>query len=431
MSQPSAEALLARRKQSLGPAYRLFYEKPFHPVRGKGVWLYDEQGKPYLDAYNNVPSVGHCHPHVVEAIARQASTLNTHTRYLDSSILEYAEKLLATVPTELNQLMLTCTGSEANDLALRIAQAYTGGTGVIITEFAYHGVTSALAQLSPSLGANNRIGEHVFMIAAPDSYRLQGQELAAFFQKQVAQALERMKQKGIKPAALLVDSIFSSDGVFADPKGFLQPAVKAIRQAGGVFIADEVQAGLGRTGDSMWGVLRHGVVPDLLTMGKPMGNGHPLAGLMAKSELLEAFSQQTRYFNTFGGNPVSCAAGIAVLEVVEREGLQKRAQEVGDYLKTSLHQLAQTYPLIGDIRGAGLFLGVELVTDRKNKTPASNDAMRLVNDLRENGVLISTSGPRGNVLKIRPPLVFSMENVDFLCERLNNALSDMTTHNKH
>lgn len=419
----SEEMLIVRRNASLGSAYRLFYEKPFHPVRGEGVWLYDEQGRPFLDAYNNVPSVGHCHPHVVDAITRQARILNTHTRYLDSTILDYAEQLLSTVPKELSQLMLTCTGSEANDLALRIANAYTGGTGVIVTEFAYHGVTTALAQLSPSLGVNNRIGEHVFMVAAPDTYRTGQENIGEFFQQHVLEALERMKQKGIKPAALLVDTVFSSDGVFTEPKFFLKPAVQTIRAAGGVFIADEVQAGLGRTGDSMWGVLRHGVVPDILTMGKPMGNGHPLAGLMVKPELAEKFSQQARYFNTFGGNPVSCAAGIAVLEVVEQEKLISRAKEVGNYLKKSLYKLASKHNLIGDIRGTGLFLGVELVTDGLTKNPASAEATRIVNDLRENGVLISTSGPLGNVLKIRPPLVFSMKNVDFLCDRLEQALS--------
>ncbi|RYY69270.1 MAG: aminotransferase class III-fold pyridoxal phosphate-dependent enzyme, partial [Comamonadaceae bacterium] len=325
------QALMERRARVLGPAYRLFYETPLHPVRGEGVWLYDADGKRYLDAYNNVASVGHCHPHVVEAIARQAGILNTHTRYLHEGVLDYAERLLATMPSELAHAMFTCTGSEANDLAMRIARAHTKAEGLIITRFAYHGVTSAIAAASPSLGKFVQLGDSVRTVPAPDSYRIAPSDMGPAFAAGVREAIADLKAKGMRPAALLVDTSFSSDGIFTDPPGFLLEAVEAVREAGGVFIADEVQAGLGRTGDAMWGFQRHGVVPDIVTMGKPLGAGHPLAGIAIHPAVLAAFGRECRYFNTFGGNPVSMAAGMAVLDVVEREGLVANAQRVGAY----------------------------------------------------------------------------------------------------
>ena len=267
---PEDEARIARRARLLGPAYRLFYETPVHFVRGEGVWLYDADGQRYLDCYNNVASLGHCHPHVVAATARQSAIYASHTRYLNDIVLDYAEHLLATFPAELCHVMFTCTGSEANDLALRIAFAHTGGTGVIVTENAYHGVTLATASLSPSLGAGVPLGAHVRTVPAPTD--------AASFAADVQAAIADLTRHGIQPAALLVDTIFSSDGVHADPPGFLKPAAEAIRAAGGLFIADEVQPGFARTGEAMWGFQRHGLIPDMVSMGKPMGNGYPVAG---------------------------------------------------------------------------------------------------------------------------------------------------------
>lgn len=412
----STRDLIARRKRLLGPAYRLFYEQPVQLVRGEGVWLYDPGGRPYLDAYNNVASVGHCHPHVVDAIARQAAVLNTHTRYLHETVLDFAEKLLATFPGEIGHVMFTCTGSEANDLALRVARTCTGGTGFIVTETAYHGVTSALAELSPSLGLPAAKDGHVRLVPAP---RAAGDDTGDIFARHVRDALDGLKQCGIHPAGLLVDTIFSSDGVFADPPGFLRPAVEAVRAAGGLFIADEVQPGFGRTGEQMWGFARHGLVPDLVTMGKPMGNGHPVAGMAARPELLKEFGARSRYFNTFGGNPVSAAAGIAVLEVIEREGLIENARRTGAYLSERLRRLQVKHALIAEVRGAGLFIGVEL---RRDGVPATRETARIVNMLRERRVLISAAGPHGNVLKIRPPLVFGTEHADLLVESLDQAL---------
>ncbi|SAK48181.1 class III aminotransferase [Caballeronia pedi] len=413
-------ALLARRQRVLGPSYKLFYEEPIHLVRAEGVYMYDSQGNRYLDVYNNVPSVGHCHPHVVEAITKQVATLNTHTRYLHELILTYAEKLIGTFPSELSNVMFTCTGSETSDLALRVARNFTGGTGVIVTETAYHGITSAVSEISPSLGDNVPLGQHVRTVPAPDPLRGGGEDVGATFAKNVQAAIDDLNRHGIRVAALIVDTIFSSDGVYADPAGFLAPAVEAVRRAGGVFIADEVQPGFGRTGDAMWGFMRHGVVADLVIMGKPMGNGLPIAGLIAKPEVLQDFALKARYFNTFGGNPVCCAAGLAVLEVMEREQLMQNAKTTGSYMKQGLAELSKRYPSIGQVRGAGFFMGVDLVKDRETQEPDPDFAIRLVNGLRKRFVLIGASGPEGHVLKIRPPLPFSRENAD----QFLNAMED-------
>ncbi|MCV9877544.1 aspartate aminotransferase family protein [Brenneria izbisi] len=409
--------LLFRRQRVLGSGYRLFYEQPLQVARGEGVWLFDHLGNRYLDVYNNVASVGHCHPAVVEAIARQSATLNTHTRYLHEAIVEFAEELLREFPPELNNVMFTCTGSEANDLALRVARHVTGGSGVLVTRWAYHGVTSALAELSPSLGGGVPRGKHVRLIAAPDQYRHPGEFIAS-----IRAALAEMEQEGIRPAALLMDTIFSSDGVFCAPQGEMAQAAALIRQAGGLFIADEVQPGFGRTGETMWGFARHGVVPDLVSLGKPMGNGHPIAGLVGRSALFDEFGRDVRYFNTFGGNPVSCQAAHAVLRVIREEQLRQNAQRVGDYLHQGLTQLAREFSLLGDIRAYGLFIGVELVTDRVQKIPAGTQAANVVNEMRRRGVLISATGPAANILKIRPPLVFKEEHADVFLNTLSDVL---------
>ncbi|MDN0081675.1 aminotransferase class III-fold pyridoxal phosphate-dependent enzyme [Crenobacter sp. SG2305] len=419
------QALIQRRQQSLGKAYRLFYEHPVHVTRAEGVWLYDPDGKPYLDVYNNVASVGHSHPRVVEAIARQAATLNTHTRYLNETILEYAERLLATFPAAISQAMFTCTGSEANDLALRLAWNVSGGRGVIVSNHAYHGVTHSVAECSPAFGPSVPLGPHVRTVPPPDGYRHGEEPVGERFVRHVQAAIEDLQRHGIQPAALLVDTLFTSDGVFADPPGYLARAAEAIRAAGGVFIADEVQAGFARSGGHYWGFQRHGVVPDIVTMGKPMGNGHPIAGLVARPEIIDAFGSKVRYFNTFGGNPVSCAAGMAVLDVIHDEGMQQNARDTGAYLKAGFELLAEKYPLIGDVRGVGFFIGVEMVSDRQQKTPASNETSRIVNALRDKRILISATGPAGNVLKVRPQLVFAQEHADMLLDALDNILATL------
>jgi len=412
--------LLERRARLLGPAYRLFYDEPLHLTRGEGVWLYDAEGNRYLDAYNNVAAVGHTHPRVVDAISRQTAVLNTHTRYLHTQILDYAEALLGSFPAPLSQVMFTCTGSEANDLAVRIAHAVTGGTGIIVTEHAYHGVTSAVSAFSPSLGSRMPAAPHVRTVPAPDACRGSAAEVGEQLERAVQLAVADLARHGIRPAMFIVDTIFSSDGIFPEPAGFLCRAAAAIRQAGGLFVADEVQPGFGRTGGHLWGFDRHGVVPDLVTLGKPMGNGYPLAGLVASADVLDEFSRQARYFNTFAGNPVAAAAGLAVLEVIRDERLLDNAHTVGAYMLNGLTRLAERQPLIGDVRGAGLFIGVELVNH-----DAENAATRVINALRARGVLIGAAGRHANVLKIRPPLVFTREHADVLLTTLNEVLEGL------
>jgi 4-aminobutyrate aminotransferase-like enzyme len=411
------QQLIARREAALGGAYRLFYERPVEFVRGSGVYLYDPDGVAYLDAYNNVPSVGHSHPRVTEAVSRQLATLNTHTRYLTDSVVGYAERLLATHTIGPAHAMFTCTGSEANDLALRIARSCTGGTGVIVTENAYHGVTAAVAELSPSLGANVPLGVHVRTVPAPAP----GSDLAA----SVAAALDDLRRHGLRLAAFLADSLFSSDGVLPDPAGFLAPVADLVRAAGGLYIADEVQSGFGRTGSQMWGYQRHaGLTPDIVTMGKPMGNGLPIAGLVARQSVLEEFGRTARYFNTFGGNPVCIAAAAAVLDVIADERLRANSLQTGGYLKDAITRLAADSPVLADVRGAGLYLGIDVVAADTGE-PSAGLAAAIVNGMRDRHVLISATGPRGNVLKVRPPLPFARPHADQFLEAFTAVLATL------
>lgn len=420
----SSGALQRRRRAVLGPAYRHFYDEPLRPVRGHDVWLFDAEGRRYLDCYNNVPCVGHCHPRVVAALAQQAATLNTHTRYFHEGVVDYAERLAALFPPALNTVMLTCSGSEANDLALRIAFDATGRRGVIVTENAYHGVTLALADISPSL---HPLGPQVRSVPAPNRYRAEpGTDIAARFAADVQAAIDALRAAGVEPAALIVDTVFASDGIFPDDDGVLGAAARVIRQAGGLFIADEVQAGFGRSG-RWWAFEREAAllgkqVPDIVTLGKPMGAGHPLAGLVVQAPLAQAFGEHRRYFNTFGGNTVSVAVGQAVLQVIEDEGLVQRAADAGEHLAAGVRALAHSHPAVGDVRAGGLYLGVEIVADRDTRAPAGPAASRLVNLLRRDGMLISTCGSEANVLKIRPPLTFTREHADMLVAALDRGL---------
>ena len=413
--------LIEQRDRLLGPAYRLMYQKPLHFVRGEGVWLYDADGRAYLDTYNNVVSLGHCHPDVVEAITRQVATLCTNTRYLHETILELADGLLSTVEGDLSHMMLTGSGSEANDLAYRIAQVRTGGTGVIITETAYHGITDAVSKFSPTLGEGVSLGAHVRTVPAPAAYR-SGPNVAGRFTRDVERAIADMKRHGIRPAMLIVDSIFTSDGILPEEPGFLKGAVEAIRRAGGIFVADEVQPGFGRTGSHMWGFQRHGIDPDIVTLGKPMGNGQPIAGLLTRHDVVEEFGKKSRYFNTFAGNAVSCAAAAAVLMVIRRDRIMDNARDVGAYLLGKVEALRARHDCLGNVRGAGLFVAADIVADRETRASDRDRTTRVVNAMRDNGVLISACGADHNILKIRPPLIFSRENVDLFVDVLDKAL---------
>ena len=410
-------AILARRARVLSPTYRLFYEQPLQIVRAEGVWMYDEQGRRYLDAYNNVPVVGHCHPYVVDALARQARTLNTHTRYLAEQPLQLAEELLATMPPELGNVVFTCTGSEANDLAVRVSKAVTGGTGFLVTDFSYHGVTDVLSGMSPEDGA--ALGPGIYAVPSPAA-----EGGPAAFGEHVRDSIERMRSDGVRLAALITDTIFASDGVFADPRGFLADAVRHVQTAGGLFIADEVQPGFGRLGEAMWGFQRHGVVPDLVTMGKPMGNGHPIAAVAARPDVFARFAKRRHYFNTFGGNSVSCAVALAVLEVIRNENLLENARRTGEYLKSGLATLAKRSSAIAEVRGAGLFVGVELHANPVSGLTGSAEARRVVNGMCRRGVLIGSTGRHGDVLKIRSPLTLEKQHVDLLLDALEQTLAE-------
>jgi len=417
--------MIERRNRLLGRAYQLFYERPVHIVKGKGVWLTDADGNRYLDVYNNVPHVGHCHPHVVEAICKQVQTLNTHTRYLHETVLEYAEMLTAKFPVGMDIAMFACTGTEANELALRIARASTGGNGFIATENAYHGNSWAIDQITTSSQSHLTREDNVVTVPAPDVYRglYSGEEAGMKYAAHLVEAVGTLRQRGYQPAAFIVDTIFCSDGLPRAPHDYLGHALEIVHRAGGVFVADEVQAGFGRTGTKFWGYQNHGVVPDIVTMGKPMANGHPVSAVVTSAGVVDSFREKSHYFNTFGGNPVSCAAAKAVLEVIEHEDLQANALNVGRHLQDGLAGLAKRHRIIGDVRGSGLFIGVELVQDRETRVPAADEARWMINDLRDQGVLIGETGAADNVLKIRPPMVFNRSHADLLLDRLDQSFT--------
>jgi len=412
--------LITRRKRFLGPAYRHFYRDPVHLVRGSGVHVWDANGKQYLDFYNNVPSVGHCHPQVVEAMSRQASVLNTHTRYLHDSVVDYAEALLATFPAPLEQVMFTCTGSEANDLALRIARSVTGATGVIVVGKAYHGVTGDLAEISPSLGPASAPAAHVRMVPSPTGVIIDGTALADRFEADVRTAIKSLQDAGHGLAMFIFDTVFASQGLFVEPAGFIAGAVEAVREHGGLWVADEVQSGLARPGQSMWAFERHGVVPDIVTLGKPIGNGHPLAAMVTRADLIAEFGKKTRYFNTFGGNPVSTEVGKAVLQVIRDENLMHNAAATGTVLLDGLRELTSRHHGISAIRGAGLYAAIEFVKD--DGTPDSARQERIVEAMRERGVLIGACGEDNNCLKIRPLLPTGKNHVEVFLDKLDDAL---------
>jgi len=423
------DSLLERRYRVLGRNSPLFYDKPLHLVRGEGVWLFDADGKRYLDAYNNVPHVGHCHPRVVAALSRQAAMLNTHTRYLDENVVAYAERLTSKFDPQLSMAMFCCTGSEANELALRIARDCSGGLGIISTDWAYHGNTAAVMQVSSLFTPPDKRGPYVRTVPVMDPYRERAgrsdEELASAYANDVKHAIDAFTEAGVRFAGLLFCTAFSSEGLPTVPVGFMAKALAHVRAAGGFFIADEVQAGFGRLGSHMWGHQKLGVIPDIVTLGKPMGNGHPLAGLIARRDLIDEFAGRNMYFNTFGGNPVSAAVGMAVLDVIKDERLMENAAAVGNYTIARLTQLADRHALIGDVRGSGLFFAVELVSDRSAKTPATTQTRRVVNLMCEQGVLISRIGRHDNILKIRPPMPFSKQHADLLIDTLDAVLAQL------
>lgn len=421
--------LLSSRQEHVGPSLSISYDAPLHIVCGSRQYLYDADGRRYLDCVNNVAHVGHSHPSVVRAASEQMAILNTNTRYLHENLVEYSERLTATLPEPLSVVYLVCSGSEANELALRLARTQTGRNEVIVVDGAYHGNTSAMIDLSP-YKFDGRGGRGcpcwVHKVPMPDVYRgaHHGPNAGKLFADNVAQAARQINDAGHALAAFFCESALGCSGQIILPSGYLPEAFAAVRAAGGVCVADEVQTGFGRAGTNFWMFETQGVVPDIVTLGKPIGNGHPLGAVITTPEIAASFANGMEYFNTFGGNPVSCAAGLAVLDVICDEELQQNAFVVGEYLKQGLRELQTSHSVIGDVRGLGLFIGVELVRNRETLEPADNEASLVAERMKERGVLLSTDGPFHNVIKIKPPLVFSQADADFLLSRLDSVLGD-------
>ncbi len=437
---PAMEAALVKRRlHTLGTLGPLFYDTPLHVVRGNGSHLFDDRGTDYLDCYNNVACVGHANPAVQQAVADQLGKQDTHSRYLQDEVLEYAERLLATFPTSLDRVTFTNSGSESNDLALRMAQAATGRQGVVVTRNAYHGITSLVASVSPSFGTGIPLSPFLATVRVDDvlgasgttvnggSWQstesgmngcLNGEDAWRVLEPRFQAAFDELKRKGYGVACVLLDEIMSSDGILPGGEGWVGRLAQSVHEAGGVLISDEVQSGFGRLGDCLWGFQRHGADADIVTMGKPMANGIPAGAVVYKQDIGDAFSSKTRYFNTFGGNPVSMRAAMAVLGQIERDGLVQHARDMGNRLARQIDASLRGFPKYGGSRHAGLFLGIDVASDGK---PDGVAARSIVNALKDDEhVLISASGPDGNVLKVRPPLVFTPTDADRFVEAMTH-----------
>ena len=409
--------LVARRDRLLGAGAPIFYHKPVNIVRGEGVWLFDDEGRRYLDMYNNVPCVGHCNPRVVQAMHRQAQTLNVHSRYLHEGVLDYAERLANLHADPITSVVFTCTGTEANEVALGIARAATGGRAIICTDAAYHGNSAEVGKFTRV--GQQRAGERadeVRAFAFPQLFSplcgdVSEVGLTELYLAEVQSAIDSLRDSNVPLAGMLVCSILANEGLPTIPRGFMPRAAELVRAAGGLVIADEVQAGFCRTG-RWWGYQATEFMPDIVTMGKPMGNGLPVAGVAASRNLVDTFRRQKRYFNTFAASPLQAAVGMAVIDVIEDEELDHQVDQVGAYLRSELCTLQSICEPLADVRGHGLFIGMEWVSDRESKTPDPAGAAAVVNSLREKGFFIGSAGALGNVLKIRPPLVFQREHAD-------------------
>ena len=424
-ARPTRERLLDSRRELAGPSLSISYQSPLHIVCGSRQYLYDADGRRYLDCVNNVAHVGHSHPRVVRAAAEQMELLNTNTRYLNELMVEYARRLTAALPEPLRVVYLVCSGSEANELALRLARTHTGREEVIVEDAAYHGNTTVLIEISPykfeGPGGRGR-ASYVHKVPIPDVYRgvYRDSDAGLCYARHVADAAR--VSRGL--AAFFCESAISCGGQIILPPGYLREAYASVREVGGVCVADEVQTGFGRAGQYFWAFESQGVVPDIVTLGKPIGNGHPLGAVVTTPEIAKSFANGMEYFNTFGGNPVSCAVGLAVLDVIRDEELQENARDVGQYFMDALRKLGEKHRLIGDVRGLGLFIGVELVRDRQTLEPAGTEASAIIERMKSRGVLLSTDGPFHNVLKIKPPIVFSKADADLVVSELDAVFAE-------
>lgn len=423
--------LRIRRDRVLAPSYQLFYDDPVHLVRGEDVWVFEQNGNRLLDCYNNVPSVGHAHPRVVAALTAQAGLINTHTRYLHHEVVRLGERLGSLLPGELGVCYFVCTGTEANDLAVEIARTVTGHHGVVVSEHSYHGNSSLVAKLSTDGYPAEERPDWLGVIDAPNRYRnrfgvgADAASAASAFAGSMRSELDALGSRGHAPAAWLLDASWDSNGVLVAPPGYVEQCATMVRGAGGLVIADEVQAGYCRLGHHFWGHLDYDLVPDIVTLGKPMGAGHPIAAVITTPAIAAAFAEQRSYFNTFGGNPVSAAVANAVLDVIEEQRLLDNARAVGAYLGARLDDLASRHEMIGNVAGTGLFWGLDLVADRETREPiAYDDGRRLATALRHDGILTGLVGPNTNVLKIRPPLTFGIDHADVLVDTLDQRLEN-------
>ena len=398
-------ALLDRRDDLFGKGSTLFYKEPVQLVRGEGVHMYDETGRRYMDLYNNVPCVGHCHPHFVETVSRQVNTLNVHSRYLHESILDYAERLTSRHDDSIQSIIFSCTGTEANEIALRMARLATGGRGIICTDATYHGNSVEVSKLTRPRDNQGDVRAMPF----PETYRNSSSDPKQQYLEELQAVIDSFRKDNIPFAGMMVCPILANEGLPNMPPGFMSAAIDLVHEAGGLFIADEVQSGLGRTG-LWWGYELMDFVPDIVTMGKPLGGGIPLAATAASKELIEMFRQDTRYFNTCASSPVQAAAGSAVLDIIEQENLCENVSTVGAFMRERLCGIQNEHAVIGDVRGHGLFLGLEWISDPESKTPDQDGVVKMVNALKERGYLTSNAGAHHNVLKIRPPLVFSKDD---------------------
>jgi 4-aminobutyrate aminotransferase-like enzyme len=422
-------SLLHRRYATIGRHSPLFYDEPIELVSASGVWLTSSSGTRYLDAYNNVPHVGHSHPRIVEALCSQAATLNIHTRYLNDRVVAYAEDLVSRFEPELDRVLFANSGSEANEVAFRLAAQHTGATGVLVTDWSYHGNTRLLAGMTTGLRTFEGLDPNVRAFAVPDldeaSNRDRREEdvltdaLAA-----VDRAIDQLLAEGYGVSALILETLFSTEGLPRVPEGYVRGVAERVRAAGGLVIADEVQAGLGRTGRHLWGYQRHGLLPDLVTLGKPMGNGHPLAAVITTEALLEEFGSRNEFFNTFAGNPVSSAVGHEVLRIMDDERLVEGAARLGEEVRRDFDALTARHDRLGPTKGDGLFFGFGVFSDAAGRVPDAAGAKRIVEGVKARGVLLSRIGPHGNVLKIRPPLAIQGEHLPLLLGAITASVDE-------
>jgi len=424
--------LLEERREHIGRNLSISYKKKLKIIRGALQYLYDDKGNTFVDCVNNPSHVGHCHPVVAKRMQKQIATLNTNTRYLSDNIIEYAKRLTATLPSSLSVCYFTNSGSESNDLAVRMARHYTQQKDIIVLDHAYHGTSTVAMEMSPyKFDGKGGFGQMPWIHKAmnPDSYRgpykYNDKDAGRKYAADVKRIIEKLNDENKAPAVFICETLLGVGGQMPLPSGYLQEAYKHVREAGGICIADEVQVGFGRVGDKFWGFELQDVVPDIVVMGKPIGNGHPLAAVVVTQKIADAFNNGMEYFNTYGGNPVSMAAGLAVLDVIQQEEMQQHAKHTGEYLMTGLRTLMKKYPIISDVRGYGLFIGAEMVKSKDTLEPALPEIDLVVEFVKAKGYLLSTDGPLHNVLKIKPPMPFNKQNADELINYLDEALGTL------